>query len=360
MGLSRAELWERLGVELLIVQPMLLDAYRREAEREWHGEDGWDQTSFYLSNFPGSDPACARAAIYSFLGLPNDKPIDVEGMRWMALGKAVEMEFLHKLAREGMLLTGDESVGEDQTRVRDPLVWASGAVDAVVLPPFWRKGHVVEVKAPGAEKIQKMRGDRDDVPYSHRKYVRQVKAYVALLHEQEFSPWVTVCRESWAIMREILPGVYQCPRHGGFGCEHETFQVAPPDDGTLIYASRDPERGRQLDTVEYHYGYDPEFLRAGRAQLAQWRAYFERGELPPHFRDGGKPQWSIEPCRFCNYKAVACKRDYDAKVTTIAESGGFEFARRVRPGYDYEAVRAAVFARWQVPDPLTTKEEVAA
>ena len=356
MGLSRRALWEALGVEILIVQPMLLDAYRREAERGWRGEDDHPHTSFYLSSFPGDDPACARAAVYALMDLPEEKPFDVEGIRYMDSGKATEVHFISRLAREGMLLSGDESAGEEQLRVRDHQVWASGAVDAVVLPPFWRKAHVIEVKNTSADKIVSMRDNRDATPYSHRKYVKQTKVYVGYLHEQGYSPVVTVCRDSWAIMKEILPGVWQCPRHGGFDCESETFQVQPPDDGTLIYASRDPERGRQLDTVEYHFSYDPEFMRAGREQLARWRAYFEQGVLPPHIRDNGKPLWSQSPCQYCSYKPRACRLDYADKVTEIADSRAFEFARQVRPNYDYQRVRAAVFARWREQDPLLNRE----
>src|ERR1700758_1486581 len=179
MGISRQELYAALGIKTpSIIETMLTDAYAREAQREWRRENGYQQTSFFISSFPGDDPlACGRAAIYALMGIPQGEPFDVTGQRWMSAGKALEMEFIAKLAAEGMLLSGNESIGEMQTKITDPEVWASGAVDAIVLPPFARKSLVVECKQTSREKIIAMRNDKSSTPFSHDKYVRQIKTY---------------------------------------------------------------------------------------------------------------------------------------------------------------------------------------
>lgn len=357
--MTRAALWAALGVEIEVVAPMITDAYRREAERQWRGEEGWDATAFYVSSYPDEE-SCDRAAVYGLMGIPQDKPMDVTGQRWVKAGKALEMDFITALAREGMLLSGDESKGEKQTKFTEPHVWSSGAVDAIVLPPFWRKSLVVEVKNTGAEKMAAMRADKNNTIFSHRKYERQIKAYIGYAHELPFAPEVDVCKTSWAICEPIFGGLLRCPVHGGVDCETEHFQVEPPDSGELIYASRDPQRGNDLDVISYFYSYDPEFLRAGRERMARWRQSFLDGVLPPHVHQGKRSMWTPSPCKWCPVKAGVCKPDYNDKVTTLAESHAEEFARKIRPDYSYEQVRANVFARWEEEDPLLEERSEAA
>lgn len=360
MGLSRTALWQFLGVELPpIVEPMLNTAYLREADREWRGIGRRDATSFFLSNFPGDDPVCDRAAIYGLMGLPEEKPFDLNGKRYVEIGKWAEMDFVRRLSNEGMLLTEDESSGGNQTKFMDSKVWGSGAVDSIVLPYGWTKGHVVEMKNVGAEKIAAMKDNKDDTPYSHSKYVRQIKAYIGYAHEQKFTPLVNVCTDSWAIMKEMLPGIFYCPVHRTFECTRKEIQLDSPDDGTLIYSSRDPERGKGIDTVSYYFSYDPDFLEAGRQRMAKWREDFENGALPPHIHEGKKAMWSVGYCKFCSWKRNACRPDQAAKTTRLEDSKAFEFAKEIRPYYDYQAVRANVFKRWEVLDPLLNEKTAA-
>src|ERR1700757_981754 len=94
MGISRQELYAALGIETpSIIETMLTDAYAREAQREWRRENGYQQTSFFISSFPGDDPlACGRASIYALMGIPQGEPFDVTGQRWMDAGKAQPLD----------------------------------------------------------------------------------------------------------------------------------------------------------------------------------------------------------------------------------------------------------------------------
>lgn len=354
MGISRLELWQELNGGVSIVEPILLSAYQREAEQEWRGEtERGPATSFYVSSYPGDDPlACGRAAVYSLMGLPQEKPMDVEAMRWIEAGKHLEMDFTRRFAAAGTLLTGDESRGASQTKLGDPEVWSSGAVDAIILPFGWTQGHIVEVKNTSAAKLAAMKANPADTPWSHSKYVRQIKTYIGYAHEQEWAPEVTVCEESWAITTPGIMGLRWCPVHHSLDCQTKDLQLKPPNDGTLIYASRDPERGEELATFSYYFSYDPEFLAAGREKLAAWRAAYERGEIPEHPLENERKKWTAPPCKWCNYKKGVCKPDYSEGVKHLAESNATVFAQGVRPSYDYKAVRSSVFARWCVRDPL--------
>lgn len=369
MGISRVELYRELGVEFSIIESLLTSAYQNEADREWRNGRGRAPSSFYISNFPGDDPiACGRAAVYSLMDLPEEKPVDIMGMRLMDAGKELELDFTRRLAAEGSLLTGDESKGEDQTKFTDPEVWSSGAVDAIVLPFGWHKGHIVEVKGTSANKINAMRSDPTDTPWSHKKYTHQVKTYIAEAHEQNFAPKVVVCASSWAITKETWASqsmsFHWCPVHQSFECETKEIQLDPPDSGELIYASRDPERGRGLDTVSYFFDYDPDFLAAGKEKLAAWRDAYERGMIPEHPLEDQRKKWTADPCRFCKFaghkERGGCKKDYAEKITTLAESSWIPLAKRIRPGHSYEKARAEVFARWGIEDPLKEQSKVVA
>lgn len=332
-----------------VVEPILKAAYQRESLREWHRGRGRAPSSFYISNFPGDDPiACGRARVYSLMDVPDDKPFDPEALARMEAGKALETTWIRKFAAEGVLLTGNEAEGDKQTKFEDPTSWASGAVDAIILPYGWRKGHCVEVKNTAHLKVEAMRADPEQTMWSHPKYVKQLKTYIAFAHEQQWAPRVVVCKESWAITTEFPMGMRWCPIHETFECETLDIQLDPPDDGTLIFSSRD----EPLLTASYYFTYDPEFLAAGRAKLAEWRGYYERGELPPHPHEGQRSKWTPEPCKWCGFKRNVCKPDYVGGVKSMSESHALEFSASVRDSYDYPSARAQVFARWGLSDPL--------
>lgn len=302
MGLSRLALWAQLsGVS--IVEPLLTTAYEREAQREWLDGSGesphgapW-HSSFHASAFPGEDPlACGRLAVYGLMGLPDPEPIAPRLRAIFDVGKDLELHWVRRLGMDGLLLSADQTAGEEfQTGFADREHWLTGASDAIILPPFWRKGSCVEVKTTSHDKVTAMRNDPASTPYSHAKYVRQLKTYISLANEAPFTPTVTVCRESWAITREVVDDVRWCPVHQNVGCETETFQVEAPDDGTLIYSSRE----EPLTTASYYFGLDEEHMVAGRAKLVEYRDAFLADVLPPHPRETERAKWSVPPCQYC-------------------------------------------------------------
>lgn len=195
------------------------------------------------------------------------------------------------------------------------------------------------------EKVIAMLQDREQTPASHEKYIRQVNTYIGLSHEAPFTPTVTVCRQSWAIMREIVEGspIRWCPVHETLDCDSQTLTLDPPDDGTLIYSSRE----EPLTTVSYYFSLDEEHMTVGRERLAEFRDAFLAGTIPQHPREGDRAMWSIGQCKYCALKKP-CKADYQTKITKLADSNHIEAATKIRPNYSYETMRAAVLRRWGV------------
>lgn len=353
MGLSRLALWAEIaGVS--VVEPLLLSAYELESEREWregqaapHGEPWF--SSFHSSQFPGADPyACGRAAVYGLMGLPDPEPISPPLRAMFNLGTNLEHDWVRRFALAGTLLSKSPAVGDSfQTNFVDREHWLTGASDAIVLPPFWRKSHCVEVKTTSHEKVIAMRQDRDMTPYSHAKYIRQLKTYISLANEAPFTPTVTLCKDSWAITREIVEGspLRWCPVHEALGCESVQITLEPPDDGTLIYSSRE----EPLTTVSYYFSIDDEHMAIGREKLEHWRDDFIAGRIPAHPQEGERSLWSVHQCKYCALKKP-CKMDYQAKVTDLAQSNHIEFAKTIRPTYDFGVMRAAVLRRWGVEE----------
>jgi hypothetical protein len=353
MGLSRIALWNEIsGVS--IVEPILITAYQREEERAWreglgdspHGSPWF--TSFHASKFPGDDPyACARAAVYGLMGLPETSPIEPRLRAWFDLGKNLELDWIRRFAAEGVLLSADQTAGDDfQTGFVDREHWLTGASDAIILPMFWRKSHCVEVKTTSHEKVMAMKNDHNETPKLHEKYLRQIKTYISLSNESQFCPTVTLCESSWAILRPILPDspMLWCPIHENFACDQIKITLDAPDDGTLIYSSRE----EPLTTVSYYVSLDEEMMAAGREKLTQYREAFLAGEIPEHPREKEKAKWSVTPCQYCEFKALGCKADYTGKVKKLEESNVIAGAKKIRPDYDYAKTRAAVLRRWGV------------
>lgn len=203
------------------------------------------------------------------------------------------------------------------------------------------------------EKVMAMRDNPENTPYSHAKYLRQIKTYIGLAYEQKFSPTVTLCKDSWAVTRSgklgdmVMETLRWCPVHHSFDCETVTITLGPPNDGTLIYSSRE----EPLLTASYYVPLDTEHMRVGREKLALWRDQYLRDELPAHPHEGQRAKWTVSPCKYCDFKRQ-CKADYTAKTERISESAWIDKAKEIRPHYNYEASRARVLARW--------KEKVAA
>lgn len=374
MGISRNDLWRLLGeAPGPVVAPMLMAAYELELHREWslgeHNPHGhpW-HTSFHASEFPGENRlACGRFAVYRLLDPPSTEPLKPFLKAWFDLGLNLEHDWIRRLNAYGVLLSADVTAGAQyQTGFRDEEHWLTGASDAIVLQPGTHKSHCVEVKTTSHEKVLKMLGSNGaDVPRQHGKYLRQLGTYVGLAHEAPFSPQVTLCKISGLIAHPVSNdplGECVCPGrassddrphgllHNG-SCDLERVDILAPDDGTLIYSSRE----EPLTVASFRVVHDPSFMSAGRARLAEWRQAFEEERIPEHPHEGKRAKWSVDPCQFCELKGGVCKPDYTGKVESLRDSNLIGFAQGISPAWDYDEKRNAVLARWDIKrEELTT------
>lgn len=345
--MSRLSFYNSLG-HVSVVEPLLNNAYSAEEDEIWRtgSEDSphgfpW-HSSFHASEFPGADPyACGRKAVYGLLGPPPAEPITPHLRAWFDIGKNLELDWVRRLAYYGVLLSADQTAGDElQTGFADQAHWLTGSSDAIVLPPFWKKGHCVEIKTTNHEKVQLML-QGGEPPKKHEKYLRQHGAYIGLAYESNYSPTVLICETSGIMMIPEIGGCREKHNHGGT-CSPRIVKLLPPDDGTLIYSSRE----EPMTTVSFYQTYDPQFMDAGRARLAEWRDDFLAGRIPEHPREAEKAKWSVDPCSDCAFKKAVCKPDYQKKIKALDESHLKVFAPTIRPDYDFDARRAAVLARW--------------
>jgi hypothetical protein len=343
MPLSRLQLWQLLEEYEPVVSKLLLDCYQHEGYWQWKNggqgphEQHW-HTGFHASNFPGEDPlACGRFAVYGLLDPPRAGMIKPFLRAWFDLGTNLEHDWVRRFASYGTLLSANVARGDQyQTTFEDEDCWLTGSCDAIVLPRGWHKGHVVEIKTTSHQKVLEMLARDPKFPKDHGKYIRQLKTYIGLAHELPYAPTVNLCDESGA----IVPMAQPCPHHGQ-QCAFTTTTLLPPDDGELIYSSRE----EPLTVVSFHVAYDPEHMRAGRERLAQWREYFQQNKIPPHPLEKQRAKWTVAPCQYCEMKPF-CKLDYQQGVEDLEKSNLIEFASKIRPDYDFEAKRSAVLFRW--------------
>jgi hypothetical protein len=317
-----------------------------------HSRDAPWHVSFHGSQFPGDNPrACARRAIYTMMDIPRGK-FSRHSRQIMDIGKDLEMQLVKRWHQAGMLVSAPTE--EHQTQFEDPECWLTTTVDAIIARPRSTRPVVAEVKNVGAETMEAM---RKLLRGPHEEYVRQVKCEIGLAHEQ--GPWqVTRCVNSGRLA--IYVGdrngdeKYICPEHGGGKCL-EAQELEPVEHGFLYYVSRDDP----TDTREFYFEHDPEFMRKGREQLRMWQRYFVEGMLPQTDFKGKHPfgwNWTTDdsPCKWCPFGpqgSYVCKEDHLEAVKRgallpLVDSLAIEEAREVRPDYDLDLVRAAVFARW--------------
>ncbi len=350
MPLSRTALWAILEGAKPVVEPLLVAAYEAELEAEWRGGDHsphgqpW-HTSLHASQFPGdSDDICGRKTVYELLDPPSPEPRKPFLQAMFDLGLNLEHDWVRRFASYGALVSADVTGDDDyQTGFVDEEHWLTGSCDAIVLPRGWKKSHVCEIKTTSHEKILAMKSQTPTYPFSHGKYLRQLKTYICLAHDLPYTPAVNLCDDSGAIISPRTDRI--CPDHHK-RCAHHVEILLPPDDGTLIYSSRE----EPLNTVSFHVQYDPAFFAAGLEQLAQWRDYFLRGEIPPHPAQGRSKKWTSKWCDRCEIKGKICKIDYNNNAKTFSESVLEEYAQTIRPEYNLEQKQRAVLFRWGVED----------
>jgi hypothetical protein len=356
MGISRTMLWQLLEGATPVIEPLLNAAYQRELDLEWRGDgkaphgQSW-ATSFHASAFPGdSDDVCGRQLVYEMLDIPSPEPRKPFLQAWFDLGSHLEHDWVRRFASYGVLLTADVTADDRyQTTFEEEEVWLSGSCDAIVLPRGWTKSHVVEIKTVSHERLLAMLSRTPTFPLSHAKYLRQLKTYIGLAHELPFTPAINLCDESGAIIS--AKSDYVCPDHHK-RCAHHVQILEPPDDGTLIYSSRE----EPLTVASCRVFYDEKFMQAGREKLAELRDYFLRGEIPPHPAQGRAKKWTSKWCDRCPWKSAFCKADDSENVTDLASSDLIPFAKSIRPDWDYESKRSSVLWRWTRDDEIQEEE----
>lgn len=242
------------------------------------------------------------------------------------------------------------AIADKKVRFENRDHWLTGSPDFVVLPPFWNRPHLIESKTKDLNVVQEMKSVLRSYDSQH---ARQCRGYIGFGHHisQTLWPKVVVCRETWKLAYgepnehgKIDGASYLCRDHlepfEPGTCLIE-IELEPLRTGSLIYMGRD----RPNVTCEYVFEHDEEWFQSGLEQLAKWRQYFERDELPSQ-PFGGK-EWSKLPCRFCDHKKHTCKPDHAAGITKLSESNGIEWAREVYGDYDPKKIRDAVLDRWR-------------
>lgn len=346
MGLTRAELWGLLD-NITPVESTLLSAYENEEQQIWrdgignspHGQK-WNQ-SFHCSVFPGDDPAvCGRAQVYKLLDPAPAKPLDPKTRVLFDQGTDIEHMFVKRWSNYGVLLSADVT-GDDQyqTGFEDPSCWLTGSPDAIILPPFYTKSHVLDVKTTSHEKVLNMRADPNNTIYSHKKYIRQIRAYISEANKK-FSPTVVICDISGLLIKS---GKSQCPLAHRGDCMPRILKVEPPDDGTLFYSSRE----EPLLTASYYITNDLEMIETGKDRLRTWKQEFIDGKLPEHVREGESAKWTEGECKYCDFKKPFCKQDFKDKVKDLKDSELINFNKKLKPNYDYNKTRQEVLERWK-------------
>lgn len=278
---------------------MLLSAYENEEAEIWrkggddtpHG-DNWFK-SFHSSSFPGDDKsACGRALVYGLMNPAPEKPLESKVRLLFDLGTSIEHMFVKRWSNYGVLLSADVT-GEDdyQTGFEDPDCWLTGSPDAILLPPFYTKSTVCDIKTTSHEKVLNMRSDPTQLIYSHNKYVRQLQAYIAEAN-QKFSPTVITCEKSGLLIKN---GKEKCAQRHSGNCIPKILKVEPPDDGTLLYSSRE----EPLLTASYYITLDTDVIKAGKERLKELKQNFIDDILPEHVHEGESSKWSVGQCKYC-------------------------------------------------------------
>lgn len=353
-GLSRMELWSRLG-RIQTAEIMFGQAYAAIADYQWRnrltdtdyrGDHWW--TSLRGSMFPADDDRyCARKALYALMGMPEDKPSSRMLTGTAVVGTAAEAWNVVNLEFDGRLLAASESaVRERRVGFVDADYWLTGSPDFVVLPPFWNRPLLIETKTKDKDVVIEMRNGLRSYDAQH---MRQLDCYIGLGNRVSPLVWpdAVVCRHTWRIAEPGVENVIDamvCQDHGihaDSGCLIK-IELEPLRSGVLKYMGRD--RIGNV-TIDYFREHDERRFRAGLDKLLDVRRAFLNDELPPHPFKG--KEWSKPPCQYCPFKAKACRPDHAKDVVRLSETRGAEFAQSVYGHYDPAWAREQVLDRWR-------------
>jgi hypothetical protein len=316
---SRRELFEKLRIIKLYpdLDQITEKAYKDLEDQVWrdnlnsspHGRPWF--TSFHASAFPNRDKPCGRLALYTMLDIPNAAPAPPFLVAAGGIGKAVEQQIVYRWAKAGLTLGMEVPESEDtpfeQVKFADEKTWLTGSADAILdLRPHLNSVVPVDIKSKKQDVVEDMRAGRKSY---EEKHFNQVQAYLYLcniFHEEM----------GWSEM----------------GLE-------PAKSAYIFYASRQDPR----TTAEFYIPIDWDFINSGLEQLALWRDSYLNDELPERPKEW---RWTEEPCKWCPMKKYVCKPDNKAKVTKLSESNAIEFAKELRPSYDFEETKKEVLKRW--------------
>jgi hypothetical protein len=343
---GRMELWSQLG-RLSLASDMMdkASAYREENEWRqfgkaphgvpWHG-------SFHGSSFPGDDERlCERKLIYGLVGTPTVEPFSQMLRGTMIVGQACEDWRVDDLVADGRLLSPPNE-SDHQMRFEAGDHWLSASPDIVVLPPFTNRPVLIETKTKDLDVVVEMK----DAKRSYdAKQARQCRVNIALGSKIAHLLWpkVVVCKHTWRIAKRTTDQwqVEYCRDHreDGLECLIEV-ELLPMQTGVLLYMGRDRPNVKH----GYFFEHDEEWFQKGLATLERVKQHFLDGVLPEHPFSG--KEWSVDPCRFCDYKREVCKPDAKAKVADLASSNITRWANEVHGHYDLERVTEQIIKRW--------------
>jgi hypothetical protein len=344
------ELFASLG-RITVAETMIDEAFVRASDDDWrkrylddpHGQSWF--TSMHVSSFPGDDPrACERRLAYGLMAFAHTAPMPQQAIAAGMVGSAIEDWVVKLLDLDGRLLSASHDATH-QIGLENADHWLTGSPDLIVLPRGWNRPLVIEKKSAYLEKVEAMQALQMGCVPGH---ARQCQGYIDIGHHVSPLLWssAVVCRDCWRLAEEGLEPVLEamiCPEHGihdDSGCLIE-IELKPIESGVVLYSARDhPER-----RCSWYFQHDEQRYQRGLAILRNVQQHFVDDTIPPH-PFGGK-QWSIDPCKFCDFKRNVCKPDYQANVTKLSESHGVEWSRGVYGGYDPLRIRAAVAARWK-------------
>jgi len=272
--------------------------------RPWH-------TSFHASQFPSQTRPCGRKAIYTMMDVPNAEPISPFLRGVAEIGKAVEQQIVHRWGFAGLTIGGSVALVEGsetaQIRFADDDTWLTGAADAILdLRPSCDTVLPVDVKSKTTAVLDAMiAGERS---YDEKHYI-QVQAYIYL------------CRKY----------------HVEMGWQD--LGLKPAESGYIFYSSREDPR----KTKEFYVEADYNLINDGIETLHEWKKNFLSGDLPERPKSW---YWTIDPCKWCDFKKHVCKPDYKDKVTKIEDSHAMTFTKELRKNYDPEKIKERVLSRW--------------
>lgn len=320
MAKSRAELFVSAGVvrKMALEAPIhpTLDGVIEQAyvDHEAAKGPGWAPTSFHSKQFPGGVDAkhCGRQALYKLMNFPTDGAFPPRAIAIMEAGQAVEEQIIFRLGRTGTTIGGSEPVKRGQRsrqlKLEDPAVWLRGAMDAVLDGREIGVPYVVpvDIKTKDDRNLMGLVSGDKKVDAS---YVGQVMSYI-----------------------------HMCRLHH-FEMGWQEMGLEPSEGGLIYYASRANPRTVYEEWVDW----DPAYVDAGLARLAEWIQLFMNDELPPRDKSW---RWTEEPCKWCDFKKV-CRADIKNDVVQLSKSTAVEQAKAVRRGYDPKATQQKVIRTWE-------------